>query len=248
MSNVSDHYKQLLSEHYIWMFGAPFEEKVSEQKALLGRILGALQPPVLQGPALDLGSGPGFQSLALAHLGFSPVIAIDTSAELLSELAARSASYAIETRVADIASLTSVDLPTAPTVAVCMGDTLTHLSSRDEVENLFTSVFARLAPQGIFILTWRDLTHEFTGTDRFISVRSDDQKIMTCFLEYETADTVLVHDLLHIQEPAGWVLHKSSYRKLRLSSASVSAALRNAGFRIDLQEPGRMLLTAARKP
>src|ERR1700758_3212379 len=170
MSTVTDHYRKLLSEHYVWMFGVPFEEKVAEQKALLERVLGALHPPVPRGPALDLGSGPGFQSIALAELGFSPVHAIDTSAELVAELAARSGSYPIETRIADIASLKSVDLSPAPTIAVCMGDTLTHLSSRAEVEGLFASVFARLAPQGAFMLTWRDLTHELTGTDRFLSV------------------------------------------------------------------------------
>jgi SAM-dependent methyltransferase len=247
MSCVSDHYRQLLSEHYVWMFGVPFEDKVAEQKALLDRVLSALQPPVPHGPALDLGSGPGFQSIALAELGFSPVIAIDTSAELLAELNARCDAN-IETMTADIASLESLDLPAGPTIAVCMGDTLTHLSSRDDVECLFAAVFNKLAPQGAFILTWRDLTHELTGTDRFLSVRSDDQKIMTCFLEYESSDSVLVHDLVHIHQPEGWVLHKSSYRKLRLSSAWVSAALRNAGFRVDLQEPGRLHLIAARKP
>ena len=89
MSTVTDHYRKLLSEHYVWMFGVPFEEKVAEQKALLERVLGALHPPVPRGPALDLGSGPGFQSIALAELGFSPVIAIDTSAELLTETPGR---------------------------------------------------------------------------------------------------------------------------------------------------------------
>ena len=247
MSTVTDHYRKLLSEHYVWMFGVPFEEKVAEQKALLERVLGALHPPVPRGPALDLGSGPGFQSIALAELGFSPVIAIDTSAELLAELQAASGSYAIVTRIADINSLKSIDLPSAPTIAVCMGDTLTHLSSRDEVESLFASVFSRLAWQGAFVLTWRELTVELRGTDRFLSIRSDDQKIMTCFLEYESSGSVLVHDLLHIRQPEGWVLHKSSYRKLRLSSAWVAAVLRNAGFRVDLQEAGRLTLLAARK-
>jgi SAM-dependent methyltransferase len=248
MPSVTDHYRQLLSEHYVWMFGISFEEKVAEQKALLERVLNTLKPPVLRGPALDLGSGPGFQSIALAQLGFSPVIAIDTSAELLAELQASRGSYSIDTRVADIASLKSIDLPAAPTIAVCMGDTLTHLSTRDDVESLFASVYARLAPEGAFILTWRDLTSELHGTDRFLSVRSDDQRIMTCFLEYENAGSVIVHDLLHIREPHGWTLHKSFYRKLRLSPAWVAAALRGAGFHTDLQEPGRLALIAARKP
>jgi len=44
--------------------------------------------------------------------------------------------------------------------------------------------------------TYRDLTKELEGLDRFIPVRSDD-KIMTCFLEYESAESVAVHDLIY---------------------------------------------------
>ena len=247
MSTVTDHYQQLLSEHYVWMFGVSFEEKSAEQKALLVRVLGQLQPPLERGLALDLGSGPGFQSIALAQLGFSPVIAVDTSAELLAQLKTSSGSHVIETRIADITALDTINLPAPPAIAVCMGDTLTHLSSRQEVKKLFTAVFHQLAPGGAFILTWRDLTGDLMGTDRFLSVRSDDHKILTCFLEYENEDSVVVHDLLHIRQPNGWTLQKSAYRKLRLSSEWVAASLRKAGFSVDLQEPGRLLLIAARK-
>ncbi len=247
MSAVTDHYQQLLSEHYVWMFGVPFEEKVAEQKAILERVMSTLQPPLPHGLALDLGSGPGFQSIALAQLGFSPIVAVDTSPELLAELKTRSSSYAIEIRNADVTALDAIDLPAPPAIAVCMGDTLTHLASRQEVEKLFAAVFNKLAPGGAFALTYRDLTGELRGTDRFLSVRSDDHKIMTCFLEYENEDSVAVHDLVHIRQPNGWTLEKSSYRKLRLSSERVAATLRKAGFSVDLQEPGRLLLIAARK-
>ena len=50
MSTVTDHYRQLLSEHYAWMFGVSFKEKVDEQKALLDRLLGQLQAAIALGP------------------------------------------------------------------------------------------------------------------------------------------------------------------------------------------------------
>ncbi len=56
MSNVGKHYEQLLAEHYVWMFGLPFEEKVAEQKKLLAQVLGTL--PARRGAALDFGCGP----------------------------------------------------------------------------------------------------------------------------------------------------------------------------------------------
>jgi len=78
MASVRDHYETVLSEHYSRMFG-DFEAKVSEQHALLER----LGVTASQGTAraVDLGCGTGFQSVALARLGFQ-VLAIDFSQQL----------------------------------------------------------------------------------------------------------------------------------------------------------------------
>jgi trans-aconitate methyltransferase len=86
MSTVNEHYERLLSQHYTWMFGVSFEDRVTEQKSFLSRTLAPLHYTPEAATAVDLGCGPGFQTIALAQLGFSPVIAVDTSAELLDEL------------------------------------------------------------------------------------------------------------------------------------------------------------------
>src|ERR1700744_4889801 len=99
MNDAVRHYDELLAAHYSWMVGTPFEEKAAEQKSLLIE-LGI--SPGAHGAALDLGAGPGYQSAALADLGFSPVIAVDTSKTLLDELAARKGSRAIETLHGDL--------------------------------------------------------------------------------------------------------------------------------------------------
>ncbi len=49
-----------------------------------------------------------------------------------------------------------------------------------------------------------------------IPVKSDEQTIFTCFLEYE-ANIVKVHDLVYQKDNNGWKLNKNFYRKLRLS-------------------------------
>ena len=130
-----------------------------------------------------------------------------------------------------------------------MGDTLTHLPEKSDVTALFGSVFDRLREGGVFIITYRDLTKELFGTDRFIPVRSDENKIMTCFLEFENADSVMVHDLVHMQEDSGWSLNKSSYRKLRLGVDWVREELSKAGFCILSEDlSGRLVGLAAVKP
>ncbi|KAL2914084.1 hypothetical protein HK105_206342 [Polyrhizophydium stewartii] len=70
---------------------------------------------------------------------------------------------------------------------VCMGDTLTHLGSLDEIDSLVASSFGALAPGGRLVLQFRDLTQPLFGTDRFIPVRSDERTVFTCFLEWEEA-------------------------------------------------------------
>jgi SAM-dependent methyltransferase len=249
MSTVTEHYEQLLSKHYTWMFGKSFNEKVKEQESLLSQTLGDLTKQSAGALAVDLGSGPGFQTIALAQLGFSPVIAIDTSSELLDELRCHIGSLPVQIKKADLRDLPTVVPAERATVIVCMGDTLTHLPSKPDVIALFRRVSDALHSGGIFVITYRDLTLELRGADRFIPVRSDENAIMTCFLEYENAESVLVHDLVYTRLGSDWTLGKSSYSKLRLGVDWVLQELSTAGLAVEYQDSvGRLLRVVAKKP
>jgi len=242
---VTRHYESLLAPNYTWMFGVSFDAKVAEQRNLLERLLAADAPRA--GLAVDLGSGPGYQSIALADLGFSPVLALDLSKTLLEELDQHRGGRPIQPVCADLRELASHVRPGHAQVVVCMGDTLTHLPGRDSVAQLFRDARATLVPGGLIVLTFRDLSVELLGLERVIPVRSDPDRIMTCFLEFGP-DTVTVHDLVHIRESAGWKLEKSSYKKLRLSPADVASSLRESGFEVLRSEPaGRMHAIVARR-
>ena len=245
ISSVSQHYDSLLAEHYDWMFGAPFESKVAEQRKLLEE---AGVKPNSGGLAIDLGCGSGFQSIALNDLGYR-VLAIDSSEKLLGGLIERSRARAIETIRGDIRELSAFANGASADVVVCMGDTLTHLPHREEVSKLFHSVGSILKPSGLFVVTYRDLAaNELVGLDRFLPVRSDENRIMTCFLEYEGPNTVIVNDLVYLRSRDGqWSLNKSSYRKLRLAVTSVRDALATAGLSITYQHSDRMVMLAAQK-
>ena len=242
-TTAQKHYENLLADHYEWMFGLSFEAKVAEQKAILDEFLGNGRAG---GLAVDLGCGPGFQSFALSDRGYE-VLAIDTSEKLLRDLSARVDSRNIVTKRADLRELDSLVSPASVEIAVCMGDTLTHLSSRSEISRLFQSLARVLKPGGRFVVTYRDLAStELFGLDRFIPVRSDDRRVMTCFLEYETAENVVVHDLLNLRGDDGnWTLHKSSYKKLRLPAEWVIAELSASGLSISGRSEGRMITIAA---
>ncbi len=52
------------------------------------------------------------------------------------------------------------------------------------------------------------------GLDRFIPLRADADRIMTCFLESNGSESVMVHDLIHVRQGETWTLRKSAYPKL----------------------------------
>jgi predicted TPR repeat methyltransferase len=226
MATVREHYDEVLSQHYSRMFGE-FEAKVAEQQALLEHL--GINPRQGGGLAVDLGCGSGFQSIALARLGFR-VLAID-SHRLLAELNERVRGLpvaAIAGDIRDVAALT----PTAVEVVVCMGDTLSHLEGEGNLERVFAGVAARLVVGGRFVLTFRDLSGERHELDRFIPLCSSDDLIMACFLEYKPT-SVKVHDLIWVRQPDGWRFRKGVYRKLRLTPAAVVRQLEKAAFTVE---------------
>lgn len=242
MNNVADHYEGLLAEHYSWMFGVAPPAKAAEQLALLERL------DVAAGElGVDLGAGSGFQSIALADLGFKRVVAIDTSTRLLKELRSNCGSRPVTAIEDDMLHISEHVAPATADVVVCMGDTLTHLPRRELVPQLFSSVSAALRRNGRFVVTYRDLSTELRGVDRFIPVRSTMEKIMTCFLEFQPG-VVMVHDLVHIHSGETWQLAKSCYPKLRLAVDDICRELSQAGLYVYARENVRgMSVLAAQK-
>ena len=223
---VSDHYERLLGPIYSWMVG-----DVDAASARADAELDAIGLPAnARGTAVDLGAGFGMHSLPLARRGYK-VIAIDTCEPLLQELRSRAGALAIDTAHADLLDLrTHVAQPAD--VILCMGDTLTHLPDAASVDSLFTSVTASLSPGGLFVATFRDyVSSPLQGDARFILVRSDENRMLTCFLEYSDK-TVQVHDLLHERVATNWQLRVSSYAKLRLAPEWVVKALTSHGFSV----------------
>jgi len=247
VDEVRRHYESLLAPNYTWMFGTSFDAKASEQRQLLKQLLRGHSDGVYSGLAVDAGSGSGFQAIALADLGFSPVIAIDISETLLQELERNRGGRDIATICGDLINLSSKVGSSEASVIACMGDTLTHLPDRHSIQQFFAGAHSVLKPGGSLVLTFRDLSTELQGTGRFIPVHSDADRIMTCFLEFDSG-AVTVYDLIHVREKSGWHLLKSCYRKLRFSTDEVAEWLSNAGFRVVINQPwGRMSAVVAKR-
>jgi SAM-dependent methyltransferase len=241
MADVQDHYDEHLGRIYEWMAG-PFEEACVPSASLFEEL--ALQPGE-SGVAVDLGCGHGLQALPLAKRGFQ-VVAIDLCAELLDDLASRSGALLIETASADIMDFER-HAPARVDLVVCMGDTLPHLPVLSDVESLVGRIRSVLVPGGCFVATFRDyVSSPLQGNARFIPVRSDDRRILTCLLEY-MENFVRVNDLLHERTDSGWDLTVSSYDKLRLDPRWLADVLRTSGMRVVLERTERGLVTVVAK-
>lgn len=222
MTSAQAHYDTLLAPVYLWMAGG-LEHALALGSSDIAELVGRGKV------AIDLGAGFGMHAIPLARHGFH-VSAIDTSAHLVDQLRSFAAGLDLEAVVGDLLDFPRL-LPHVPKAdaIVCMGDTLTHLSDAAEVDRLAAQVQAALAPGGRFLATFRDYTHLPVGAARFIPVRSDADRIQTCFLE-EQADHVLVHDILHERQAAQWRMKVGSYRKLRLSPEAVRRSFQGAGL------------------
>jgi 2-polyprenyl-3-methyl-5-hydroxy-6-metoxy-1,4-benzoquinol methylase len=226
MKTSAAHYATHLGPVYSWMLGdidAAFARSAAEIDDLK-------LPEANHGAAVDLGAGLGLHALPLARRGFH-VTAIDSCQVLLDELWSRSGTLAVTAVNADLVDFRAV-VTGQPRVVLCMGDTLTHLPTMATVELLLESVAASLARGGVFAATFRDYaTRTLEGDKRFILVRADADRILTCFLEY-TEHEVMVHDVLNEREQGQWRQKISSYPKLRLAPEWVESRLIELGLAV----------------
>ena len=243
MEPVKKHYDDFLAEVYSWIIG-DFENACQKNRTLFESLGLRGRPGSI---AVDLGSGPGCQSIPLAEAGFD-VLAIDFCQELLDELAEHGGSLPIRGLCADFTGFRR-HLAGPADLIVCMGDTLVHLPDLETVDAVLTDVAQALGPGGTFIYSIRDYV-DFVpqGAERFVPIRANDQQIFTCFLDYREG-TVHVHDVLYRKVGGEWKLDISDYQKLRLDSRRVDEKLAGNGLVIaDRRVDGGMITVVAQAP
>lgn len=225
---AKEHYDNHLADFYEWMSGDFDTQQIIQQKFFeLRNIL-----PHKNKTAIDLGAGHGLQSISLSKLGFD-VIAIDLNKKLISDLNDRNKGHNIRTIESDIIDFKKyVD---KSGLIVCMGDTISHLDTFETLGKLIEDCYENLEENGQFVISFRDYGIVLTDAQRFIPVKSDGNRILTCILEY-LEHHVKVTDLLYEKSPSPneWIQKVSSYMKLRLTHSNVTEILKSRGFKISI--------------
>ncbi|MEL6673108.1 MAG: class I SAM-dependent methyltransferase [Bacteroidota bacterium] len=232
MNEVKTHYSTHLAAHYSWMLGER-ETQIEAFSDLLTRR--GLDKGKGQ-TAWDLGAGTGLQSLALARKGYQ-VHALDFSAEMLAQMGPEADQWGIQRHQADLTDSQSYALPSAD-LLVCMQDTLLHLPALSDLETLFHQGYAQSQPEAAFLLSFRDLSQALSGKDRFILLRAEADRILSCFLEY-LPDQVMIHDIIQTREKAGWEQRIHAYPKLRAGWEDIQPLWEKAGWQSQWQEKRR---------
>jgi len=233
---VKEHYDHHLGNFYSWYTGDFNTNREAFRKFCIDNDI----RPHASKIAIDLGAGNGIQTIALAELGFQ-VTAVDFNDQLISELKSRIGNLPVGVYNDDIRFVRKYSIP-QPELIICCGDTLTHLGSLTEIGELIKDISDILLQDGKVILTFRDYSNELTDTNRFIPVKSDSQRILTCFVEY-FQDKIRVTDLLHEFENNRWVQKISSYYKTRIGMDETLSMLKDSGFKIVLSNITKGIIT-----
>jgi SAM-dependent methyltransferase len=183
---------------------------------------------------LDLGTGAGYHARVLASRGFT-VTAVDTSETLLKELAEVCAGLPVKALHTDLLDETKFSELAPFVLILCVGDTLAHLSSMQDVDKLIRMTARLLAPGGALLLQFREQPKDLSPQDCVIKMRAERDRIMQCVLHFEP-DRVWVTDVVHEWNGQAWLTTKSTYPKLRLSSDAVLGIAATAGLNLRFDE------------
>ena len=181
------------------------------------------------GSALDAGCGTGFHSIVLASLGVR-VTAVDISGRMLEELARHTAQLGLDIRTvqSQFAGLPA-RLGERFDAVFCMGNTLAHLLTKQELGATLESFARLLVPGGI-------LFAQVLNYDRILLDRPHTQSVRetprgTFIRSYEYLDDTIRFTIRTEPPPGSGGQEQTQSVELRpVRSSELSAMLVRAGF------------------
>ena len=212
-----------LSEDYDAMTG--FEKRFIHEKPffdLLMRRFGITT-------ALDAGAGTGFHSLLLGQLG-AHVTAMDISSKMLERVKAHAKDLHIKI---DLVESNFQDMPHRLNkkfdAVFCMGNSLPHLLTHEELVQSLKNFSDVLRPGGILFFQLLNYTRILSSKERVQSVKEAGG--MTFVRFYEFHEKFVVFNILRLKKEKGRLIPKLDSVKLRpILKPELTNVLHEAGF------------------
>lgn len=195
LTDIATFYNRLAPE-YDLMTG--FERRIASEASLFKSLVDRYAISI----ALDAGSGTGFHSVVLAQLGVQ-VTALDVSRDMLDQLErhAREKHLTIRTLCANF-----LDIPTSDHASYdavfCMGNSLPHILSREELRKTIQGFAVVLKPGGALFVQILNYDRIMSRRESIQSVKEAGGKIFVRYYEFG-AETLRFNILTLTRNDAG---------------------------------------------
>jgi glycine/sarcosine N-methyltransferase len=179
--------------------------------------------------ALDAGAGTGFHSLLLGELGVR-MTAMDVSSKMLErvKLHAKDLRVKIDLLESNFAGMPQ-RLDKAFDAVLCMGNSLPHLLTYEELVQALKNFSAALRPGGILLIQLLNYARILATRERVQSVKEAGGITFVRF--YEFHQEFVVFNILRLKKEEGQLSHTLDSVKLRpILEPELTSALQEAGF------------------
>ncbi len=222
MDNVSGFYDSLAPDYDTMI---DFEKRYLKEQSVMNSIVTRYN---IQS-AIDAGCGSGFHSLLLASLGVK-VTAADVSSEMISRLKqhATEMNLNIETVLSDFQHLS--DFVHQKVGAVfCLGNTLPHLLSDDELLQTLKNFKSLLNDNGVLILQFLNYERIMKKKERIQNVKERNGKTFIRFYDY--LGERIAFNILTLERGGNELVHHLQTTELKpLLEIEVRQSLMQTGF------------------
>lgn len=205
------YYDLYWAEGYLRDFEQGFEE-----------IVLPLVPPAAR--VLDLCCGTGRLAAWLSERGFD-VTGVDASERML-EVARRNAPNAVMLQ----ANAQAFSLQDPVQMVVSTFDSMNHLATLDELENVFRSVYGALGADGLFCFDFNTAEGFELGGDETHAAIDDDHVCISQSVFDEAAGEGVSHLTVFERDGDCWTRTDAEVREYHHEQADIEACLAAAGF------------------
>jgi glycine/sarcosine N-methyltransferase len=179
--------------------------------------------------AVDAGCGTGFHSLLLAQLGVT-VTAVDLSPVMLENVSRHAKELNIRVKTVEASFQTlSRTLNKQFDAVFCLGNSLTHLLSDDELRASLTNFVSLLNPKGSLFIQILNYDRILAQRERVQNVKEVGNTTFVRFYDYEK--DLLRFNILKLEKKDDAVAHSLSSIPLHpIRQSEIAKLLSNSGF------------------